>query len=274
RDGTEDDWIFNYNRLGQGNQPGDEVEMPSDDERGNDEEGEEDEEREYEGEEDEKGEYEGEEDGYDNEYHSHYEQGTNYINVFSYSSVYRDYVQAYKEKHESEICVMVESTFVKIWESLIPSFQFMSSKSNLCENCKTMKMDIQYTIQHEKKLDFTENYLNHLKHAQQDKNNPKPSESQTLYKTFKEVAHIAYDWTQNVQIPYFSQQIGPLFFKNPRKINYIINEGEMPDDGKQGKGSDKVNTVDDIVSIVNRSTANSFNVAQPQPQRYLNGEGF
>jgi hypothetical protein len=32
----------------------------------------------------------------------------------------------------------------------------------------------------------------------------------------------------------------------------------------------KVNIVDDIVSIVNRSTANSFNVAQ----RYLNGEGF
>lgn len=46
RDGTEDDWIFNYNRLGQGNQPGDEVEIPSDDERGNeeDEEGETDEE--------------------------------------------------------------------------------------------------------------------------------------------------------------------------------------------------------------------------------------
>ncbi|PKK56307.1 hypothetical protein RhiirC2_800309, partial [Rhizophagus irregularis] len=38
RDGTEDDWIFNYNRLGQENQPRDEVEMPSDDERGNDEE--------------------------------------------------------------------------------------------------------------------------------------------------------------------------------------------------------------------------------------------
>ncbi|CAB5185373.1 unnamed protein product [Rhizophagus irregularis] len=88
--------------------------MPSDDERGNDEEGktdgeyvgkeretdekyvdeegeeddegeyegEEDEEGEYEGEEDEEGEYEGEEDGYDDEYHSHYEQGTNYVNVW------------------------------------------------------------------------------------------------------------------------------------------------------------------------------------------------
>ncbi|EXX63419.1 hypothetical protein GLOIN_2v1769618 [Rhizophagus irregularis DAOM 181602=DAOM 197198] len=134
-----------------------------------------------------------------------------------------------KEKHEPEIRVMVESTFVKIWKSLIPSLQFMSSKSNLCENCKTMKMDIQYITQHEKKLDFTENYLNHLKCTQQErdyynsniacaikdsKNNPNPSGSQTLYKTFKEVAHIAYDWIQNVQIPYFSQQIGPLFFKS------------------------------------------------------------
>jgi hypothetical protein len=32
----------------------------------------------------------------------------------------------------------------------------------------------------------------------------------------------------------------------------------------------KVNTVDDVVSIINRSTTNNFNVAQ----RYLNGEGF
>ncbi|GES90266.1 transposase, putative [Rhizophagus clarus] len=78
RDGTEDDWIFNYNRLGQGIQSGDEVEIPSDDERGNEEdkEGETDDEyvketdEEYAdegGEEDEEGEYEGEEDGYDDE---------------------------------------------------------------------------------------------------------------------------------------------------------------------------------------------------------------
>ncbi|GBB94581.1 hypothetical protein RclHR1_23850001 [Rhizophagus clarus] len=89
RDGTEDDWIFNYNRLGQGIQSGDEVEIPSDDERGNEEdkEGETDDEyvnEEYAdegGEEDEEGEYEGEEDGYDNEYYGHYDQGTNYVNI-------------------------------------------------------------------------------------------------------------------------------------------------------------------------------------------------
>ncbi|GES79033.1 oocyte zinc finger protein XlCOF7.1-like isoform X2 [Rhizophagus clarus] len=110
--GTEDDWIFNYDRLGQGNQLGDEVEIPSDNERGNEEdkegetdneyvgeEGEMDEETDEEyvdeeeetdeeyvderGEEDEEREYEGEEDGYDNEYYGHYDQGTNYINVWN-----------------------------------------------------------------------------------------------------------------------------------------------------------------------------------------------
>ncbi|GBC03018.1 hypothetical protein RclHR1_04930015 [Rhizophagus clarus] len=99
-DETKDDWIFNYNYLGQGNQLGDGVEIPSDDECGNkeDKEGETDDkyigekgkmdeetDKEYVdegGEEDEEGEYEGEEDGYDDEYYGHYDQGTNYVNVW------------------------------------------------------------------------------------------------------------------------------------------------------------------------------------------------
>src|SRR6266542_1705621 len=131
-----------------------------------------------------------------------------------------------------------------------------------------------------------------------------------------------------MQVPYLPQQIGSLFFRNPRKMhlfgvcntenfshieqtNYIIDEGEMPDDGKQGKGvnctislvwhaiqkynhkekklvitwyncdscfglikilyrKSKVNTVDDVVSIINRSTTVHLNTSQ----HYLNGEGF
>ncbi|GES95125.1 pogo transposable element with KRAB domain [Rhizophagus clarus] len=82
RDGTEDDWIFNYNRLGQGNQLGDEVEILSDDERSNEEDKEG---RQMTnilgGEEDKEEEYEGEKDGYNDEYYDHYNQGTNYVNV-------------------------------------------------------------------------------------------------------------------------------------------------------------------------------------------------
>jgi hypothetical protein len=104
RNGTEDNWIFNYDRLGQGNKPSDEVKIPSDEPENEEDEEEEDEEyvddegeidEEYvdekgetdedyvdeEGKEEEEEGYEEKEDRYDNEYHGHYEQETNYINL-------------------------------------------------------------------------------------------------------------------------------------------------------------------------------------------------
>src|SRR6266496_2296189 len=105
RDGTEDNWIFNYDRLGQANQLNDEIEVPSDKENEEDEEYDDDEEdEEYdddeededdddndeeeedydddeededecEYEEDEENEYREKEDGYDEEYDGYYEQG-------------------------------------------------------------------------------------------------------------------------------------------------------------------------------------------------------
>jgi hypothetical protein len=110
RDGTEDDWIFNYDRLKQANQLNDEVEVLSDkndesgEEYGNEEEdeeyGNEEDDEEYEEEEEEDKEYDEEEeedecdeedeeseceegkDGYDNDFFGYYEQGTNYVNVW------------------------------------------------------------------------------------------------------------------------------------------------------------------------------------------------
>ncbi len=140
----------------------------------------------------------------------------------------------------------------------------MTSKSDLCETCELMKLDIQYAREDKKKLAIMENYLAHLNHAKQERDyynanimhavedgkcNPNINNSQILFKTFEGSAHIAYDWAQNVQIPYSPQQVGSLFFKNPRKVhlfgvcntgnfphteqtNYVIDEAEMPDDGK------------------------------------------
>jgi len=113
---------------------------------------------------------------------------------------------------------------------LMPSLQFMFSKSDLCETCKIIKLDIQHATNHEKKLAVTENYLAHLNHAKEErdyyniniknavkdgKRNPNTIGSQILFKSFEGSAHITYDWAQNVQVPYSPQQIGSLFFKSP-----------------------------------------------------------
>ncbi|RGB23822.1 hypothetical protein C1646_773957 [Rhizophagus diaphanus] len=300
----------------------------------------------------------------------------------SYSSVYRIYVQVYKEKYGEEKRIVSETTFRRIWKSLMPLFWFISLKSDLCETCETMKSEIQYITEHEKKISVTKKYLVHLNHAKQErtyyniniiravkdgKRNPNKTETQISFKSFEGSAHITYDWAQNVHVPYSPQQIGTLFFKSSRKVNlfgvcntgnfphteqtnYVIDEGEMPDDGKQEKRvnctisliwnaiqkyncgekklvitcdncigqnknnyflffyswlidrgmyeevemnfmipgytkficdscfglikifyqKSKVNTVDDMTSIINNSTTVHLNVSQ----HYLNGEGF
>src|ERR1043165_7217534 len=264
----------------------------------------------------------------------------------------------------------------------MPSLQFMSPKSDLCDTCEAMKLEIQYVTEHEKKISVTENYLTHLSRAKEERNyynnniiravedgkrNPNKTKTQISFKSFEGSAHITYDWAQNVHVPYSPQQVRSLFFKSPRKVhlfgvcntgnfphteqtNYVINEGEMPDDGKQGKGvnctislvwhaiqkynrgekkliitcdncvgqnnnnyslffyswlinrglyeevelnfmipghtkficdscfglikifyrKSKVNTIDDVVSVIDRSTTVHLNVSQ----RFLNGEGF
>jgi hypothetical protein len=91
-----------------------------------------------------------------------------FLTSYSYISVYRDYVQGYKNKYEEEKHVITGSTFCKTWKVLISSLQFMSPKSDLCENCEMMKFDIQHTTKHEKKLAVTEKYLAYLNRAKQE----------------------------------------------------------------------------------------------------------
>ncbi|KAF0545104.1 chaperonin: PROVISIONAL [Gigaspora margarita] len=69
---------------------------------------------------------------------------------YNYASVYRDYVQASKDKYGNDVRIITESTFTNVWKALLPSLQFMSPKLDLCETCEMMKMDIQYITQHEK----------------------------------------------------------------------------------------------------------------------------
>ncbi|CAG8475198.1 35724_t:CDS:2 [Gigaspora margarita] len=116
---------------------------------------------------------------------------------------------------------------------------------------------------HEKKLELTENYLAHLNRTQKERD----YYNNNIIKAVEDGKHNQ-----------ITEQVGTLYFKSPRKVhlfgvcntgnfphtqqtNYIIDEAEMPDD---------VNTIDDVVSIVNRSTTVNLNIAQ----RYLNGEGF
>ncbi|KAF0439680.1 chaperonin: PROVISIONAL [Gigaspora margarita] len=128
---------------------------------------------------------------------------------YNYAPVYRDYVQASKDEYGNDV------------------------------------------RRAQKERDYYNNNI--VKAVEDGKRNQITVNSQIPFKTFEGLAHIAYDWAQNVQIPYSPQQVGTLYFKSPRKVhlfgvcnkgnfpnaqqtNYVIDEAEMPNDGKQGKG--------------------------------------
>ncbi|RGB42231.1 hypothetical protein C1646_751276 [Rhizophagus diaphanus] len=212
------------------------------------------------------------------------------LTSFSYASVYHDYVEACKDKYGEEVHI----------------------------NCETAFPVTEKYLAHLNRAKQERDYYNaNIKRAVEDgKCNPNNTldKSQILFKTFEGSTYITFDWAQNVQFPYSPQQIGAIFFKSPWKVhlfgvcntgnfphteqtNYVIDEGEMPDDGKLGNCTislvwhaikkynhgekklvitydncckSRVNTVDDVVSVINRSTTVHLNTSQC----YLNGEGF
>ncbi|CAG8709049.1 22668_t:CDS:2, partial [Gigaspora rosea] len=93
---------------------------------------------------------------------------------FSYASVYRDYVQAYKEKYGNDVCVLAESTFTNIWKSLMPLLQFMSAKADLCETSHLNHAQ-------EERNYYNINIMNMIEDSKQ---NPNITESHILFKTF------------------------------------------------------------------------------------------
>ncbi|CAG8688113.1 21019_t:CDS:2 [Cetraspora pellucida] len=155
------------------------------------------------------------------------------------NTVYHDYIQAFKAEYPNKTHIIAESTFTKL--------------------------DIQYANEQEKKIEIIENYLADLNLAKEEHdyynaniklviNDGTCNLNQTNieFKFFNDYTHIAYYWTQNILVPYSLQQIGSLFFKSSHKIylfgvcnignyphteqtNYVIDEGKMPNNGKQGK---------------------------------------
>ncbi|PKY60981.1 hypothetical protein RhiirA4_485363 [Rhizophagus irregularis] len=188
---------------------------------------------------------------------------------FSYSSVYHDYVQTYKEKHEPEIHVMVESTFVKIWKSLIPSLQFMFPKSDFPRKVHIFGVCNTGNFPHTQQINYIID-----KGEMPDDGKQGKGVNYTLSLGLHAIQK--YNRGEKKLIVTCDNCLIDRNIYDEVELNFMIpGHTKFICDGCFGLikvlyRKSKVNTIDDIVSIVNRSTANSFNVAQ----RYLNGEGF
>ena len=161
--------------------------------------------------------------------------------------------------------VVSESQFLSLWNQLVPFIRTMPPKSDLCWQCqdnirKTMRManrpddeKAEIVLASEKHLKLVDGerqfYKETIKKTREQPNINLIVPGRHAYCSFAGINHVSFDFAQQTHFPSTPQQIGPVYFKTPRKcglfgvnceakqlqVNYLIDEGHAC-----GKGANSV----------------------------------
>lgn len=180
--------------------------------------------------------------------------------ILNYTTIHH----AYQESLLAMECQGVSyRTFLNIWKEELPHIEFNHPKSDLCMTCENFKKEIcQVTADSVEEKERKEEYiykqaLDHLNHVKKERLYYKSyaHESVLDYEKMKNVVtssvkavnsidmvmSYSWDFAQQIQYPFEEQQVGPIFFKTPRKaqlfgvccegsqeqVNYLIDESDF-----------------------------------------------
>lgn len=178
--------------------------------------------------------------------------------IMTYKSVHQHYSKSIKVSGESPIAYR---TFLRIWQTEFSSIRFNNPRSDLCVTCEDFKKrlnQITATLDCDKEKEQAKIHkeaLAHLKHVKKERlfyqanikvakeHYKKLVSNEATLKSNKPnsrniMAHYSWDFAQQLQYPFEEQQVGPIFFKTPRKAqlfgiccegiprqyNYLIDE--------------------------------------------------
>jgi hypothetical protein len=180
--------------------------------------------------------------------------------ILNYTSVHRCYKESLTTIGKEAIPYR---TFLDIWQKELPHIEFNRPRSDLCMTCENFKKALnQITAESIEKQEQQEGAiyqqaLDHLNYVKKERLYYKSyvHESVIDYKKINKVmpTHIgksnsldivmAYSWdfAQQLQYPFEEQQVGPIFFKTPRRaqlfgvccegsqqqVNYLIDEADF-----------------------------------------------
>ncbi len=181
--------------------------------------------------------------------------------IMSHRSVHQQYVLNCRACGNSSIGYR---TFLKIWREEFPHIRFNNPKTDLCMTCEDFKKRLNQAAsaldenREKQKVRIHKEALRHLNQVKKErlfyKANSKTAneycrktEPEDLCKkanpnSRKIMAHYSWDFAQQLHYPFEDQQVGPIFFKTPRRAqlfgvcnegiscqrNYLIDEGHFP----------------------------------------------
>lgn len=167
--------------------------------------------------------------------------------IMNYHSVHQQYAISIKVSDKTP---MAYRTFLKIWQEEFPHVKFNDPRSDLCMTCEDFKKRLNQVAsaldenKEKKQAQIHKEALEHLKHVKKErlfyKANTKVANEYYRKLGFKTVhskssdpnsknimSHYSWDFAQQLHYPFEDQQVGPIFFKTPRKAQLfgVCNEG-------------------------------------------------
>jgi len=167
--------------------------------------------------------------------------------IMNYNSVHQQYTISI---NASEKIPISYRTFLKIWQEEFPHVKFNDPRSDLCMTCEEFKKRLNQVAsaldenKEKKQAQIHKEALEHLKHVKKErlfyKANTKVANEYYRKLGLKTVhskpsdpnsknimSHYSWDFAQQLHYPFEDQQVGPIFFKTPRKAQLfgVCNEG-------------------------------------------------
>ena len=181
--------------------------------------------------------------------------------ILNYTSVHRAYELSLQS--QGKPCVGYR-TFIRSWQESCPHIVFNKPRTDLCMTCEDFKKEINKIAsdlnesRDDEKVKLYKKALEHIEQAKKER---------TYYNACSKLAqehylklglhnypvkptkpnsrnimqHYSWDFAQQLHYPYEDQQVGPIYFKTPRRaqlfgvcceglprqINYLIDEGDF-----------------------------------------------
>ena len=167
----------------------------------------------------------------------------------TYTSVYKEYREHYYTEHDESNQIISYHTFRRLWREMIPHLKFQQPGSDLCETCEEFKAKLKVVKSDADEYEKVQvQYEDHQKAAKLERQHYNDNINKS--KDDLTMAHVCYDWAQNVFIPYSPQQVGSIYFKSAfsvhlfgvckteggqnHQLNFVIGEGELPKGTSKG----------------------------------------
>ena len=185
--------------------------------------------------------------------------------------------KAYKTYSESVTSPVHYRSFCRIWQKRAPHIKVMKPRTDVCAVCEKHREKIRLAKTEEETDAAVRALQAHLSVSQEERQYYRDlvdgaTESLSMDDPEEGIVHFTFDFAQQLELPYHTRQVGPLYFKvryrmqlfgiaeeaRKQQFNFLFHEGQsIAQDGKSAHGPNAViSMVDEFLTKYATQTRN------------------